>query len=142
MESGDPSLTAPKKASAFHLSLGERGEMIGWGFLVRHGYKILEKNYRCPLGEADVIAAKKGRLIFVEIKTRAQSRFGAPQESVQPAKQEKIIRVAQWYLKDKKYSDVPVSFHVLAIQFPGEGDPEIRLIEDAFSLRDPDENRG
>lgn len=119
--------------SSFHLPLGERGEMIGWGYLVRHGYKILEKNYRVPIGEIDCIAMKGKRLIFIEIKTRSQEQFGTPQEAVDLFKQKKILRTAEWYLKQTRQNNVPVSFHVLAVTWRGVEDPEIRLIEDAFT---------
>ena len=120
----------------FHLSLGERGEMIAWNFLRKQGYKILEKNYRCKIGEIDVVAQKNGRIVFIEIKTRAHHGFGRPEESVHAAKQKKLISLAKWYLKEKRKTDVAVSFDVLAITFQGESEPEIRLIENAFMADD------
>ena len=123
---------APRN-TPFRVTLGERGEMVACQYLVKHGYRILEKNYRCTIGEIDVVAAKDGRLVFVEIKTRSQKVFGRPEESVGWTKQKKIIRIAEWYLKDKKQTDAPVSFAVLAIDWNGTQDPEIRLIENAFT---------
>ncbi|MDD5670179.1 MAG: YraN family protein [Candidatus Omnitrophica bacterium] len=125
----------PRLKRSMPLTIGQRGEMIGWGYLVKKGYQILEKNYRCPLGEIDVIAQKdKGRrLAFIEIKTRSSHRFGYPEEAVHASKQRKLIRLAQWYLKEKKWGDIAVTFEVLAIDWKGPADPEIRLIENAFS---------
>lgn len=117
----------------FRLSLGERGEMIAHGYLVRAGYKILEKNYGCKLGEIDVIAEKNGRIIFFEVKTRGQERFGPPEESVHPEKQRRLVRLAQWYLKEKKAPEHRAGFGVIAIRMREAGGPEIRLIEDAFA---------
>lgn len=124
-----------------YLSLGERGEMIGWGYLVRNGFKILEKNYRCTLGEIDVIAEKGKRLFFIEIKTRAQSKFGLPQEAVHESKQHRIIRVAEWYLKEKQKGEPHSAFCVLAITMKNPAEPEIVLIENAFEVPDLREAR-
>jgi putative endonuclease len=112
--------------------LGERGEMAACGFLKKHGYEILEKNYKCKLGEIDVIARRKERLAFIEIKTRTSAQFGTPQEAVDLQKQEKIFKIAQWYLKEKKLLKIPVAFDVVAILWAKEQAPEIRLIADAF----------
>lgn len=116
----------------FRSSLGERGETAACGFLKDHGYEILEKNYKCKLGEIDVVARRKGRLAFVEIKTRTSAQFGMPQEAVDLRKQEKIFKVAQWYLKEKKIFKAPIAFDVVAILWREGQAPEIRLIPDAF----------
>ncbi len=122
----------PAAKKPFHLSLGERGEMIGWDYLVKNGFKILEKNYRCVLGEIDVVAKKDGRLRFIEIKTRSSHQFGRPEESVHYFKQRKLLQLAQWYLKEKRRSDISISFDVLSISWALPQEPEIRLIENAF----------
>ncbi|HXV27529.1 MAG TPA: YraN family protein [bacterium] len=121
------------KTSPFRLSLGQRGEMIGWSYLLKKGYRILEKNYRCPLGEIDVIAMKGRRVVFIEIKTRSHARFGRPEEAVHAAKQKKLIQLALWYMKQKKMEETPCAFDVLAITLKDHEDPEIHLLEDAFT---------
>ncbi|MFH1801141.1 MAG: YraN family protein [Candidatus Omnitrophota bacterium] len=120
----------------FRLSLGERGETAACVFLKDHGYKILEKNYKCKLGEIDVIARRQGRLAFIEIKTRTNAQFGTPQEAVDLRKQEKIFKVAQWYLKEKKILKFPIAFDVVAILWREGQPPEMRLIADAFEKED------
>ncbi len=120
----------------FRTSLGERGERVACGFLKKHGYEILEKNYKCKLGEIDVIARRQGRLVFIEIKTRTSAQFGMPQEAVDLRKQEKIFKVAQWYVKEKKLLKTPIAFDVVAILWEEGKTPEIRLIPDAFSKED------
>jgi len=118
--------------SPFHLSVGERGEMIAWDYLKKQGYEIVEKNYRCSLGEMDVVAKEKGQLVFVEIKTRRTDRFGLPEEAVHLAKQKKLIRLTHWYLKETHQEEKAVRFDVLAIRYPEKGEPEFRLIRNAF----------
>jgi putative endonuclease len=120
----------------FKVSLGERGEMIAWGYLHRQGYKLVEKNFRCKLGEIDVIAEKKSRIVFIEVKTRSSHDFGRPEESVGILKQRKIGRLAEWYLKEKKWQKRPISFEVVAITLYENQDPDIRIIENAFTFED------
>ena len=110
--------------------------MAACGFLKEKGYEILEKNYKCKLGEIDVIARRTGRLAFVEIKTRTSAQFGTPQEAVDPRKQEKIFKLAQWYMKEKRLEKVPVAFDVVAVLWEEGQTPEMRLIADAFEKRD------
>ena len=101
--------------------------------LAKAGYKIIEKNYRCPLGEIDCIAQRQGRTAFIEIKTRSDHRFGRPEESVHAMKQKRLVQIAQWYLKAHQKIDARVSFDVLAITWKKETEPEFRLIENAFN---------
>ena len=71
-------------------------------YLTERGYKILEKNYRCRMGEIDLIAFHQGYLVFVEVKYRRGNRAGCPEEVVDFRKQKKISQTATWYLKKKK----------------------------------------
>jgi putative endonuclease len=120
----------------FRLPLGDRGEMAACGFLKEKGYEILEKNYKCKLGEIDVIARRDGRIAFIEIKTRTNAQFGMPQEAVVLKKQEKIFKISQWYLKEKKLEKAAVAFDVVAVLWAGGQAPELRLITDAFEKQD------
>ena len=123
----------------FRYSLGDRGEVAACAYLKKQGYEILEKNYRCKIGEIDLIVQKEGRVIFVEIKTRSSDHFGKPEESVHAAKQQKVIRLAQWYLKShKNFASSPVGFDVVAVTWNPDETPEIRHIPNAFTLPDSD----
>lgn len=116
----------------FRTSLGKRGEGAACGFLKERGYEILEKNYKCKIGEIDLIARRRGRLAFIEIKTRTSTQFGTPQEAVNLRKQEKILKVAQWYMKEKKLAKIQVAFDVVAVLWEKGQAPRMRLIADAF----------
>lgn len=122
--------------SAFKLSLGDRGEMLAWGYLARAGFKILEKNYRTRLGEIDVIAEKNKRLYFVEVKTRSTSDKGLPEESVTALKQRRIARLASGYLQKNKKMEHAAAFGVISILWQPPLPPELRWFENAFSLED------
>lgn len=112
-------------------SLGGLGEDLAAGFLKKQGYKILERNYRTPLGEIDLIGRHRGALVFIEVKTRRSERFGAGQEAVHSAKQAKLRKLADYYLKQKRLGEVAVRFDVVGILWQ-EGKPLIELIEGAF----------
>ncbi len=77
--------------------LGRQGEDLTVKYLKKRGYKILERNFKTPFGEADIIARKKDTYCFVEVKTRSSGAFGAPYEAVNAAKQERYRRIAQYY---------------------------------------------
>lgn len=116
------------------LTLGAWGEDRAAEFLLARGFKILERNYRCALGEVDIIACDRKSLIFVEVKTRSSSAFGLPQESVGVRKQQQLIRVAQWYLKAPGTLRLNPRFDVVAILVRTGQAPEVTHITNAFSL--------
>ena len=114
--------------------LGKKGEDLALRFLKRRGYKIIERNYVCKLGEMDIIAQEKDTLVFVEVKTRTSMVFGPPQLAVNPTKQMQLSKVALNFLKEKKREDVKARFDVVAIVLRPTGE-EIELIRDAFDLK-------
>ena len=96
-------------------SLGVSGEQQAKKYLIKQGYKVLETNYKTVLGEIDIIAKKDGFIVFVEVKTRSNTKFGLPRESVTPYKQNKIRAVATYYLKTKNMLNSAVRFDVIDI---------------------------
>ncbi|HDQ03559.1 MAG TPA: YraN family protein [Deltaproteobacteria bacterium] len=112
---------------------GREGERIAASFLKKKGYRISEINYRCPLGELDIIAREKGEIVFVEVKTRHSNELGYPEQAVGTKKQKKLSQLALWYMQSKKIADVPARFDVVAITMLPEGN-DIRLIQNAFDF--------
>lgn len=113
--------------------LGKKGEEIALRFLKMNGYRILEKNYVCKMGEMDIIAKEKDTLVFIEVKTRTSTEFGPPQLAVNSRKQRQLSKVALNYLNEKRLKDVKARFDVVAILLRQKGE-EIELIRDAFDL--------
>ncbi|MFA4901575.1 MAG: YraN family protein [Desulfobaccales bacterium] len=111
--------------------LGDTGEDLAAVVLKKQGYKILERNYTTPLGEIDLIARQGKTLVIIEVKTRKSTRFGSPQEAVSATKQTKLRRLADYYMKDKRFTDTPVRFDVVAITMSDAG-PQIEIISNAF----------
>lgn len=83
-------------------SLGKAGEDLACDYYKSRGYKLVEKNYIFPkgrqVGEIDLILSKETKLVFVEVKTRTNSRFGSPFEAVDLNKQRKLVKMAKLYL--------------------------------------------
>ncbi len=114
--------------------LGARGEEAAARFLDRRGYEILERNWTCFAGEADIIARDEDTLVFVEVKTRKDCEHGFPSEAVTTAKKEKYEKIALAYLSDYEPTDFPVRFDVIAIVVMGPDKAMIRHQINAFSL--------
>jgi putative endonuclease len=77
--------------------LGKKGETLAEKFLKKQGVKILEKNFRTPFGEADVIAKEGDEILFIEVKTRSGDLFGLPSEGVTKDKKERYYKIAKFY---------------------------------------------
>lgn len=112
--------------------LGREGEDHAARFLMKRGYRILERNYSTPQGEIDLIALDRDHVVFVEVKTRTSNAFGAPELAVNRRKQRRMIKAALGYIKFKKLHQVPCRFDVVAIsKAAGE---EVELIQNAFEM--------
>jgi putative endonuclease len=79
-------------------------------YLKQHGYKIIQRNFRCREGEIDIIAQKGDCLVFVEVRTKRNIAFGTPEESVTLSKREKLISLANTYLQS--YDKAPLSWRI------------------------------
>lgn len=109
-------------------SLGTRGEMIAARYLQGQGYTILERNWRCPEGELDIISTDGDVLAFVEVRTRRGLRSGpTPEESITPAKQRRLIQLAQLYLQERELDDVNWRIDLVAVEMDGQG--RLRRVE-------------
>ncbi|MGH2349059.1 MAG: YraN family protein [bacterium] len=114
-------------------TLGSAGEDAAHRLLRRHGYRIIEQNFRCPIGEIDLIAEEAGAVVFIEVKARAAHEFGAPFEAISPPKQRRLARLATWYLARRRWLDRPCRFDAVAVMVDLDGRVEsIELLRDAF----------
>ena len=113
------------------ITTGKEGEKIAADFLKKDGYRIIDKNFRCPLGEIDIVAWEKGTIVFVEVKTRKSSELGYPEQAVGIKKQKKMSQLALWFMQKKKIIDASARFDVVAITMLSSGN-EIKLFKNAF----------
>lgn len=98
--------------------LGKKGEEAAARYLILRGYEILERNWTCRFGEADIIARDPdGVLCFIEVKTRRGVNSGLPEEAITPKKQARYERIALCFLMDfDDWEDNdPVRFDAIAI---------------------------
>lgn len=115
------------------LATGKKGEEAAVKELKRRGYRIITRNYRCRLGEIDIIGEVNRQLVFIEVKARTSLAFGLPQENVNLKKQLKIRKVAQMYLAETHQFHRDVSFCVVAVQMDKEGRiVKTEVFEEAF----------
>jgi putative endonuclease len=115
------------------LILGQLGEDLARKRLKDLGYRVLETNYRCPLGEIDLIARDGDTLVFVEIKTRRNQPSSLAKEGVHKRKQVQLSKVALAYMKHKNLWGAKARFDVVAIGM-SDGKKEVEIIQDAFEL--------
>lgn len=101
--------------------LGNHGERIAELFLMKHGFRILTRNYRLFFGEIDIIAQKEGVIHFVEVKTVSQEtveRGIRPEDHVTHEKISRIMKVAEFYLANNNLFEYPCQIDVVAIIKP------------------------
>ncbi|HYD50742.1 MAG TPA: YraN family protein, partial [Terriglobales bacterium] len=91
-------------------------------------------NFRCPVGELDLIAIDGSTLVFIEVKARTGSEHGHPLEAITRSKQRQISRAAQYYLRRQRLHQALVRFDVVAITWSAQGEPIIELVKDAFPV--------
>jgi len=112
-----------------HIDTGERGEDFAVSYLLEHNYSILSRNFRYKRSEIDIIARKENLLVFVEVKTRRNYKFGFPEASVDSHKMEMIHMGAEAYMEEIKWRN-DIRFDVIAILYGNT--PEIKHFKDAF----------
>ena len=115
------------------LELGELGEKLALKKLKALGYKKITQNYRCALGEVDLIARDNDTLVFVEIKTRRGKSVGYAKEAVDARKRRQLSKVALAYMKSNDCYGVKARFDVVAVSL-AKDNPRIVVIKNAFDL--------
>jgi len=115
-----------------NLSMGRRGERLAAKALKRAGCAILARNYRCPAGEADLIALTGDTLVFAEVKTRSTDHYVDPESAVNKAKRKRYRNVARYYLHKTGRADLAVRFDVVAVVIEPGDVPVVRHVPDAF----------
>jgi putative endonuclease len=125
-------MTAPKADS--RSELGQQGEMLARRYLEKNGMTILAANFRTRRGEIDLVADDHGTVVFVEVKTRSQTLYGAPYEAVTARKQRQMSMVALEFLDRNRLTDRPARFDVLSVLIPHNRPPRLELMKNAFDL--------
>ena len=114
---------------SYNKNIGRIGESIAEKYLINNGYKILERNFKSKTGEIDIIAYKSNILVFVEVKTRTNNKFGFAYEAVDYRKKKKIQNTANSYINFKKIENIQYRFDIIEVYLTTK---EINHIIDAF----------
>ncbi|WP_039764488.1 MULTISPECIES: YraN family protein [unclassified Caldicellulosiruptor] len=113
--------------------LGNSGEEKAVEFLKKMGYEILHRNFRCKLGEVDIIAKEGNTIVFVEVKTRRSLKFGYPSEAITMTKQRHLKRVAEYFVQRQKAKNCMYRFDVVEVYMNAKNEVlDINLIKNAF----------
>lgn len=133
-EQAVPAADADSAPSYDPHELGARGEAAAARFLRRRGIEVVETNWVCPAGEADIIARDDEVLCFIEVKTRSQAEKGFPSEAVDARKRDRYERIAACYLQTCDDVDMKVRFDVISILVLSEHRAFLRYHVDAFGV--------
>lgn len=113
--------------------LGRIGEEAAVAHLETRGYRVVARNFRCPLGEIDLIAMQGAVTVFVEVKSRSTDEYGPPFEAITRLKQRRLTRLATYYLKGKNLLNRPARFDAVSVAVTPEGRVgRVELLVDAF----------
>lgn len=97
-------------------NFGRNGEVFAAKYLEDNGYEVLCRNFRCKIGEIDIIAKRDAVISFVEVKTRGGDFFGFPEAAVDRRKQDRMRKIAEYYLAKNRLEVSDVQFDVIAIE--------------------------
>ena len=110
---------------------GRAGEDAAARVYRSRGFRVLARNWRCALGELDLVLERRGVLVFCEVKTRTGSAFGGGYEAVTWSKRRKLRQLAETYLQSSRTSEVHVRFDVASVWLGSDGG-DVEIFEDAF----------
>lgn len=122
--------------SSYAKELGRKGEDSAQRFLEKQGYRVLERNWVCSAGEADLIVTDDETLVFVEVKTRTNESRGLPEDAVTRDKRRRYENIAISYLRSCDISEMAIRFDVIAIMVVGGERAFLRHHINAFAVGD------
>ena len=113
--------------------VGTHGERAAERFLRQRRYTIVARNYRCPVGEVDLVALDGSTVVFVEVKTRRRDPVMRSVDAVDYRKQRQLVRVARYFIAQHRLEDRLARFDVVGVEWRG-GEPVCELIQNAFDV--------
>ncbi len=115
--------------------LGIAGEKHAVRFLRRMGYRLVTRNYRCAVGEIDIVALDGPVIVFVEVKTRSSRQHADPEDAVNAVKQARLSRAARFFLRQTRCEGRAARFDVLAITCEAGDCMNVEHFPHAFTAR-------
>ena len=119
------------------MRLGRRGERKATRYLRRQGLRVLERNWRCPGGELDVLARDGDTLVVVEVRTSRAGFAGGPAYTVGPEKRRRLERLTRRWLLRSRWSPQAVRFDVVSVERRAWWSWQISWIQSAFETSEP-----
>lgn len=117
------------------IEIGAIAESLACSYLQQQGLVLLERNYRAPHGELDLIMQDQKYMVFVEVRFRRNHRFGSGADTVSGAKQDKLLKTALYYLqRHPRLAKQPLRFDVVSISAI-DGQSNVDWIKDAFQAK-------
>jgi len=114
---------------------GRQGENIGANFLKNHGFKIIQRNYRCSTGEIDIIAKDGKTFVFVEVKTRSENSDELPEAALTQKKRHRLCKAAQHFMREYKLKDPLFRFDLIGIEFNNDDEWKINHWENVVDYQ-------
>ena len=112
--------------------VGRNGERAALAAYQRRGYRLLARNWRCSVGELDLVLAGPGTVVFCEVKARTSAALGGPHEAVSPSKQRRLRTLAEAFLRSRPLPARSYRFDVASVLLRPDGGTDVHLFEDAF----------
>lgn len=97
--------------------LGKIGEDIATKYLINKGYKIIERNFYCKMGEIDIIAKKDEYIVFIEVKTRSSNKYGIPVDAITNKKIKNLYKTAKFYVYTRRLQNRLIRFDAIEVYF-------------------------
>ena len=114
------------------LATGAAGERATLEAYRRRGYRLVARNWRCPIGELDLVLARGDTLVICEVKARRGRGFGEGWEAVDARKRRKLRAVATAFLRSADVRAGTIRFDVASVRIAPDGSAEVQVFEDAF----------
>jgi putative endonuclease len=127
-----PPVTLVTVEAASHLELGRAGEDAALRWYEQRDYELVARNWRCRLGELDLVLSGGGVLVFCEVKCRRGSAFGMPYEAVNHVKQRKLRALAEAFVDSRRTAVEAVRFDVASVSVDRTGGHHVHVFDDAF----------
>ncbi|MDJ0357081.1 YraN family protein [Paenarthrobacter sp. PH39-S1] len=109
--------------------LGRGGEMLAADVLEDRGIRVIDRNWRCPRGEIDLVAIDSETLVIAEVKTRRSLRFGHPFEAITPAKLTRLRTLGVLWSRDHCIFPAALRIDAIAVLGCGDGEPVLEYLK-------------
>jgi putative endonuclease len=123
--------------SRARMRLGQQGERRAARYVRRQGLRVIERNWRCPGGELDLLAREGDTLVVIEVRTSKAGFAGGPAYTVGPEKQRRLERLTRRWMLRSRWNPTSVRFDVVSVQRRAWWRWEISWIQSAFETHAP-----